>query len=450
MLYSAVSEQKIELTDEFQDALTLLQSPAQSHPLILITGKAGTGKTTLLTLFSRTTVKNTVVLATTGIAAVNVRGQTVHSFFHLKPGNLLDLQALKKLPRKTVNALETIIVDEASMLRADLLDAMDHILRISTGQNIPFGGKQIILFGDLFQLPPVEENPEKGLFDYFRTLYPSPYFFEARVIKETGIEVFELNRIFRQKNDDTFAQLLNKIREGHVTQAELDELLNCRKTEQEPGDCDDAIILSPTNEGASWRNRLRLDALEGEEFVYPATVDENFKKKNIPAEAELRLKRGAKIMMLNNNPAHYWVNGDIGSVYDLGQDFIKVEIKGRIHQVTPYVWEDVKYQFNPLSQKLEPKVQGFFKQYPLKPAWAITIHKSQGLTFNGVYLDIDRGAFATGQTYVALSQCRTLQGIHLKKAITLRDIRCDARVQDFFRHIRHTTKQPAESKAQKT
>ncbi len=429
-------DQSIELTDELKDALALLHAPARKYPLIFITGKAGTGKTTLLNYFARHTVKNTVVLATTGIAAVHVHGQTVHSFFHLKPGNLLDLENLKKLPRRTVDALETIIIDEASMLRADLLDAIDHILRISTRENVPFGGKQLILFGDLFQLPPVEETPAGGLFDYFRALYPSPYFFDARAAKESGIEVFELTRIFRQKDDGVFARLLNKIRANAVSQQELDSLLNCRKSESEPGDLEDTVILSPTNEGAAWRNQDRLARLPGKEFVYQAVVDETFKKKSVPAEVCLRLKRGAKIMMLSNHPDDYWVNGDLGTVYDLGDDFIKVELKGSIYQVEPYVWEDVKYVFNPLSQKLEPKVNGFFKQYPLKPAWAITIHKSQGLTFDSIYLDIGRGAFAPGQTYVALSRCRSLQGVKLKKDITLKDIRCDGRVQAFLRSVR--------------
>ena len=414
----------VEITDEFKDALALLEAPTEKYPLIFITGKAGTGKTTLLQFFAR------------NIAAVNVHGQTVHSFFHLKPGNLLDLDNLRKLPRRTVDALETIIIDEASMLRADLLDAMDHILRLSTRQNVPFGGKQIILFGDLFQLPPVEEAPSGGLFDYFHALYESPYFFDARVVKQTHIEVFELNRIFRQQGDNRFARLLNKIRENTVRQEEIDTLLSPRKTEAEPSDTDPIIILSPTNEGAARRNHERLRLLPGQEFVYPATVDEGFKKKGIPAERTLRLKQGAKIMMLNNHPDDYWVNGDIGTVYELGADFIKVELKVCVYQVDPYVWEDIRYEFNPLTKKLEPKVNGFFKQYPLKLAWAITIHKSQGLTFDGIYLDMGRGAFAPGQTYVALSRCRSLQGVHLKKDITLRDIRCDGRVTQFFKTIR--------------
>lgn len=436
MLYSVPPGQNVEITDEFKDALDLLESPAALRPLIFITGKAGTGKTTLLKLFARNTVKNAVVLATTGIAAVNVGGQTVHSFFRLKPGNLLDLENLKKLPRRTADALETVIIDEASMLRADLLDAMDHILRLSTGEDAPFGGKQVVLFGDLFQLPPVEEAPSGGLFDYFRAVYASPYFFDARVVAQTKIEVFELNRIFRQRENDGFARLLNKIRENEASQAELDALLNVRKSEQEPDDLDGAVILSPTNEGAAWRNQDRLARLPGKEFVYPAVVDETFQKKAVPAERALHLKRGAKIMMLNNDGNGQWVNGDIGVVYDLGEDFIKVELKGGIYRVEPHVWEDVKYVFNPLSQKLEPKVNGFFKQYPLKLAWAITIHKSQGLTFDEIYLDIGRGAFAPGQTYVALSRCRSLEGVRLKKDITLCDIRCDARVVSFFRSIR--------------
>ncbi len=436
MQYTTAPGQTIEITDEFKHALELLEAPAARYPLIFVTGKAGTGKTTLLEYFARNTVKNAVVLATTGIAAVNVHGQTVHSFFHLKPGNLLDLASLKKLPRRTVESLETIIIDEASMLRADLLDAIDHILRISTREDAPFGGKQLILFGDLFQLPPVEEAPSGGLFDYFHAIYQSPYFFDARVVKETKIEVFELQRIFRQKDDNRFAWLLNKIRENRATQLELDQLLNVRQTDSEPTEKDNTVILSPTNEGASWRNNSRLAQLSGKEFVYNAVVDETFKKKAVPAEHTLRLKRGAKIMMLNNNPDCAWVNGDIGTVYDLGEDFIKVELKGSIYEVQPYIWEDVKYVFNPLLQKLEPKVNGFFKQYPLKLAWAITIHKSQGLTFDSVYLDIGRGAFAPGQTYVALSRCRSLNGVKLKKPISLTDIRCDVRVQRFFQTVR--------------
>lgn len=430
----SANESPVILTDEFKDALTLLEAQPPIKPLIFITGRAGTGKTTLLRYFAEHSGQNTVVLATTGLAAINVRGQTVHSFFHLKPSNLLDKANLKRLPRKTVDAVDTIIIDEASMLRADLLDAIDHILQISTHSDEPFGGKKIVLFGDLFQLPPVEEQASGGLFDYFRQIYPSPYFFEAHVLRRLPTEVFELKRIFRQKADPEFARLLNLIREGRVTQPELDALLNTRKTFELPEKFENCIILSPTNREAAWRNLHYLSMLSGEEFTYNAAADESFQKKTPPAEQVLKLKKGAKIMMLVNDDD--WVNGDIGTVYDLGPDFIKVELKGRVYQVEPHVWEDVKYEFNPLTQKLEPNVKGFFKQYPLKLAWAITIHKSQGLTFDNIYLDIGRGAFAPGQTYVALSRCRTLAGVHLKKDIMVRDVLCDARVKQFFEYVR--------------
>lgn len=428
-------DHSIILTDEFKDALTLLESKPVFKPLIFITGRAGTGKTTLLKYFAQHTAQNVVVLATTGLAAINVHGQTVHSFFHLKPGNLLDMGLLRRLPRKTVDNFDTLIIDEASMLRADLLDAMDHILRISTHNQEPFGGKQVILFGDLFQLPPVEESEQSGLFDYFNARYASPYFFEAQVLKELPLEVFELKRIFRQHADRDYAHLLNLIREGKISQPQLDSQLNTHVSPETPDVLDNSILLATTNYSAMWRNRSQLAKLPGTEYIYPATADETFTK-TPPADKELHLKKGAKIMMLVNDDN--WVNGDIGTVHDLGPDFIQVELKGAIYDVKPHVWEEVTYEFNPFSQKLQPKVKGFFKQYPLKLAWAITIHKSQGLTFDNIYLDMGRGAFATGQTYVALSRCRTLSGVHLKRPISTSDVQCDNRVQQFFAQVKGT------------
>lgn len=424
------------LTDEFKHALELLESRPAVMPLIFITGRAGTGKTTLLRYFVEHTGQNTVVLATTGVAAINVRGQTVHSFFRLKPCNLLDPANLHKLPRRIVDSIDTIIIDEASMLRADLLDAIDYILQQSACNDLPFGGKKIILFGDLFQLPPVEESSEGGLFDAFREFYQSPYFFDAKVVSHLPIEIFELSRIFRQREDRDFVHLLNLIREGKATQPQLDSLLNTRVVPAEPAPAENSIILATTNQNAAWRNRHFLNLLAGAEFVYSATADDSFKK-TAPAEKELHLKRGAKIMMLTNTDN--WVNGDIGTVYDLGQTYIKVEIKGTVYDVEPFVWEDVRYEFNPLAKKLQPRVQGFFKQYPLKLAWAITVHKSQGLTFDNIYLDIGHGAFATGQTYVALSRCRTLNGIQLKRPIRIKDVLCDQRVRHFFEYVNGTT-----------
>ncbi|MBP5429346.1 MAG: AAA family ATPase [Elusimicrobiaceae bacterium] len=427
------AEQPPILTDEFKDALALLESKPATRPLIFITGRAGTGKTTLLKYFAQHTAQNVVVLATTGLAAINVHGQTVHSFFRLKPGNLLDRNLLRRLPRKTVESFDTLIIDEASMLRADLLDALDHILQISTRCEEPFGGKQLILFGDLFQLPPVEETEHSGLFDYFQARYKSPYFFDAQVFSRLPLEVFELKRIFRQRADKDYASLLNAIREGRVSQPQLDSQLNGRVSAETPAILENSILLATTNQSAQWRNHSQLAQLPGQEFVYTATADETFTK-TPPADRELHLKKGAKIMMLVNSDN--WVNGDIGTVHDLGPDFIQVELKGVVYEVQPHVWDEVRYEFNPLTQKLTPHVKGFFKQYPLKLAWAITVHKSQGLTFENIYLDMGRGAFAPGQTYVALSRCRTLAGVHLKRPILTSDVQCDARVQQFFDQVK--------------
>ena len=427
------AEQPTILTDEFKDALALLESKPATRPLIFITGRAGTGKTTLLKYFAQHTAQNVVVLATTGLAAINVHGQTVHSFFRLKPGNLLDRNLLRRLPRKTVESFDTLIIDEASMLRADLLDALDHILQISTRCEEPFGGKQLILFGDLFQLPPVEETEHSGLFDYFQARYKSPYFFDAQVFSRLPLEVFELKRIFRQRADKDYASLLNAIREGRVSQPQLDSQLNGRVSAETPAILENSILLATTNQSAQWRNHSQLAQLPGQEFVYTATADETFTK-TPTADRELHLKKGAKIMMLVNSDN--WVNGDIGTVHDLGPDFIQVELKGVVYEVQPHVWDEVRYEFNPLTQKLTPHVKGFFKQYPLKLAWAITVHKSQGLTFENIYLDMGRGAFAPGQTYVALSRCRTLAGVHLKRPILTSDVQCDARVQQFFDQVK--------------
>ena len=430
------TEPNLILTDEFKDALALLESRPAVTPLVFITGRAGTGKTTLLRYFAQHTGQRTVILATTGLSAINVRGQTVHSFFRLTPYTVLNPRKHRALPREVIDNLDTIIIDEASMLRADLLDAVDHILQKSTRTNEPFGGKKIVLFGDLFQLPPVEEKNESGLFSYFQSMYPSPYFFDAKVMKDVPLEVFELKRIFRQKEDRDFARLLNLIREGHITQPELDSLLNKQLASSVPENMENGIILSPTNQNAAWKNRQYLTRLPGEEFIYRAELDETFTK-NPPTEPELHLKKGAKIMMLTNTDN--WVNGDLGTVYDLGPDFIHVQIHNEVYEVTPHVWEDVSYAFDPNTQKLQTEVKGVFRQYPLKLAWAVTIHKSQGLTFDNIYLDIGRGAFAPGQTYVALSRCRTLKGVHLKQKITTRDILCDPRVTRFFNYVRGNT-----------
>ena len=418
----------ILITDEFKEALALLNNPENNF--IFLTGKAGTGKSTLLKLFEQTSPQRTVLTAPTGIAALNIGGQTLHSFFKIKPGNFFDERRLKKLPMRVIESFDTLIIDECSMLRADLLDAVDYILRISAGSQRPFGGKQLILCGDLYQLPPVVEDNygERGLLDYFTNVYQSPYFFDSFAAQATPLKIFELQRIFRQQEGGEFAKLLNKIRSREITQFELDSLLNAPRLQEEPPVS--SIILTSTNAAAARCNKTFLDALETPAFTYEAQALDGFADKAAPAEQNLMLKKGAKVMLLVNGK--FWVNGDIGFVEDIGPDYIRVSLRGFTHTIEPYTWQDIKYEYDPRSNKLQAKVKGTFTQYPLKLAWAITIHKSQGLTFDNIFLDIGAGAFAAGQTYVALSRARTLEGIHLKKPLSLRDIRTDERIKKFF------------------
>jgi ATP-dependent exoDNAse (exonuclease V) alpha subunit len=417
---------EILITEEFKEALKLLNNPENNF--IFLTGKAGTGKSTLLRLFEQTSPSRCVLLAPTGIAALNIGGQTLHSFFKIKPGNLLDLKNLKKLSRRAINSFDTLIIDEVSMLRADLLDAVDYILRAGSAVQKPFGGKQVILCGDIYQLPPVEEGRENGLFGLFNSVYQSPYFFDSNVARLAPLKVFELHRIFRQQEGGAFANLLNKIREQQITQAELDMFLNIRQHGGKPPA--DTIILTPTNAVAASRNNACLYALEGKAYSYQAHLSESFEKKQTPADKTLTLKKGAKIMLLVNGK--FWVNGDIGFVHDIGPDYIEISLRGFTHRVEPHTWQDVKYEYNPQTARLETAVRGTFTQYPLKLAWAITIHKSQGLTFDNIYLDMGAGSFAPGQTYVALSRARTLEGVYLKRGIYLRDIKTDGRIKEFL------------------
>ncbi len=415
------------IDDTFIKAFNFLNDPTENF--IFLTGRAGTGKTTLLKYFAEHTAARCVLCAPTGIAAINLGGQTLHSFFRIKPNDLLEPQLLKKLPAKTADAFDILIIDEASMLRADLLDAIDLILKKSTDNPRPFGGKKIILCGDLWQLPPVLEEHDTNFLNYFNMLYKSPYFFDALCISQTELKILELKHNFRQSLDDDFAELLNKIRSGTITQSELDAELNTPRALAEP-EGDTAITLTATNYNAQHRNALMLAKLPGESFSYQAEISENFNKKTIPAEPLLTLKKGAKIMMLVNDK--YWVNGDIGTVEDLGPSYIRVNIRGALYSIEPHTWQEVKYEPLPAGNKLIPVVKGTFTQYPLKLAWAITIHKSQGLTFDSICLDMGRGAFASGQTYVALSRARTLSGVYLKKPLRISDIKTDKRIISFF------------------
>jgi len=434
---------KIEINEEFDRALQLLEQKFQS---LFITGKAGTGKSTLLEYFRQRTKKNVAVLAPTGVAALNVNGQTIHSFF-LIPPNITPQKVLEhKLSKKRINLirkLDMIIIDEASMLRADLLDCIDVSLRHHRGQeNEPFGGVQMVFIGDLYQLPPVVASAHER--QLFSTHYSSPYFFSARCLEHVDMQFLELEKIYRQK-DDGFISLLNKIRDNSVNSEDIEAL----NTRYDPSFDDDklkdfVITLTTTNAAADDKNVRELKKLSAEKESFFGELDGDFKRKTLPTSMELDLKVGAQVMMLSNDPMGRWVNGSIGKIIGIefddvvGDDLVIVDLNGKKSiEIKRHTWNIHKYFFNEETGQLDTEVAGSFTQFPLRLAWAVTIHKSQGKTFDNVVIDIGRGTFAHGQIYVALSRCTSFEGIVLKKRIEKRHIWMDRKVNDFFNHMRY-------------
>ena len=419
--------ENFELTPDLSRAFDLMENTGQH---LYITGKAGTGKSTLLQYFKQKTGKKIVTLAPTGIAAINVGGSTIHSFFRFPP-HLITKDKIHRVRGKQdlFDALDTVMIDEVSMVRADVMDGIDYSLRINRGLlKEPFGGVQVILVGDLCQLPPIVE---KDLAEYFKDSYEGPFFFSAGIIKEINPEVIELQKVFRQ-NDPEFVELLNRVRNKKIETSDL------RRLNERHGKGPDksrlAITLTSTNAQASEINRSHLDSLDSEEFVFDAIVLEDFDEKSYPADRQLRLKRGAQVMMVKNDPSKRWVNGTLGMIQRLSNDLVEVSFPGGLTcAVEPLTWEKIEYEYDKEEGRIEPVITGSFLQYPIKLAWAITIHKSQGKTFDEVIIDLGTGAFAHGQTYVALSRCRSFEGIHLKTPIQHRDIILDSRVGALLR-----------------
>lgn len=393
---------------------------------VFLTGKAGTGKSTFLRYIAEKTHKNFVVVAPTGIAAINARGETIHSFFGvpfgpLQPGDAR-LKKNKYNEEKTqiMENLQLLIIDEISMVRADLLDAIDYILRKVRRNPYPFGGVQVLLVGDLFQLEPVVVQDEKHFLENY---YRSPYFFHAWVLREVDLVNIELEKIYRQQ-DPFFIKILNAIRNNTATYDDLIKL-NRRPSRVMSDDEKFYITLSTTKRNADKTNTEKLAALQTEEFLFKGEVEGDFPEKNLPTDKMLRLKKGAQVIFVKNESAmpRRWVNGTIGVVEEITENSIKVKLdNGKVVEVFEEIWENVKFKYNTEKNKIEEEVIGKFTQYPVKLAWAITIHKSQGLTFDNVILDLGTGAFAAGQLYVALSRCRTLEGIILRNKIRQRDI----------------------------
>jgi ATP-dependent DNA helicase PIF1 len=393
-----------------------------------------------------------VVLAPTGVAAINVRGQTIHSFFKFKPD--ITVEKIKK-PRKDAKSsiykkLDAIVIDEVSMVRADLLDCVDTFLRLNgPSKKDPFGGIQMIFVGDLYQLPPVLKGEEREIFS---SVYETPYFFSAHVFSRLKMEFIELEKVYRQ-HDEHFISLLNAIRNNSITPENL-ALLNRRYIpDYEPSLDDFFIYLTTTNDMADRINTKQLDKLREDLYKFEGSIDGEFGKEYLPTAVSLQIKIGAQIMMLTNDSLGRWVNGTIGKIKAVNNDgagapLIIAELPdGEEVEITPWVWQIFRFFIE--EHKLESEVIGTFTQYPLTLAWAVTIHKSQGKTFEKVIIDIGKGTFAHGQMYVALSRCTSLEGIVLKKPIQKNHIWMDYKVMNFLTGFQYQKAEKACSVDQK-
>ncbi len=420
----------MKFTPEFEQAFDLME---YSEEHLFLTGKAGTGKSTLLTYFRKYTSKKIVVLAPTGIAALNVGGQTIHSFFGFPPRPMKAGEIRKRKDDAIYKSLDTIVIDEISMVRADMLDNINLFLKKNgPRRDKVFGGIQMIMIGDLFQLPPViSSEVEEQLLGM---QYYSPFFFSAYALQGQKLHCFELTRVFRQLNQK-FVGLLNEVRVGNAGSKVLDELNKAYKGPYGVTWTDNTIILTGTNYLAKKINENRLNRLPSQLFKYKGKKEGEISKMQLPTDEILFLKEDAQVMFVRNDMDGRWVNGTLGRVCELGADYIMVEVVKdetiQRYDIQRDVWEMRKYTFNQKKQEIESEVVGSFEQYPIRLAWAVTIHKSQGKTFEHIVIDLGRGAFAPGQVYVALSRCTTLEGISLTKPLNPSDIFADERVVAF-------------------
>lgn len=435
-----------------QEALFRLIEDTREH--VFVTGRAGTGKSTLLQHLAWNTSKQIAVCAPTGVAALNVEGQTIHSLFKLPLGVIgAHDEAQSDATRKLLNAIDTLVIDEISMVNADLMDAIDRALRQARGRRgEPFGGTQVVMFGDPYQLAPVP--PRGDELRYVRDHYRSFWFFDAKVwvgeaatdgILDVGsygaeLNIRELVDIHRQA-DPAFKAMLNAVRYGRVT-ADIAQVLNDTgaRTPPDPADGEHPIItLATRNDIVNSINRRHLDELVGREQTAVAEINGDFGRGDAayPADVELKLKVGAQVMFLRNDTASFgepprWVNGTIGTVTRIAGDTVRVDVEGQEFDVEPSVWEKYRYSYNPGSKSLSRDIVAEFTQFPLKLAWAVTIHKSQGKTYDRAIIDLGSGAFAPGQTYVALSRLTSLEGLYLSRPLRPRDIQVDPDVQRFM------------------
>ncbi|GAF04275.1 ATP-dependent DNA helicase [Saccharicrinis fermentans] len=428
---------------EFQDALKLVEYTNRS---VFLTGKAGTGKSTFLKYICAKTNKKHVVVAPTGIAAINAGGQTMHSFFKIpfrpilpddpdlstQNGRIYDFLKYRKNHQKLIKEMELLIIDEVSMLRVDILDFIDRVLRVFSGNmQVPFGGKQLLMVGDVFQLEPVVKREEWGILKRF---YQTPFFFSARVFRNLPMIQIELKKVYRQSNPE-FVNLLDRVRVNAVKQEDI-KTINHRFNPTYNAPLDELFItLATRRDTVDYINDHKLKELQEEEIAFEGYISGEFPESALPTPQHLILKENAQVMFIkNDSPERRWYNGSLGRIDEINEEGIYVRLENEeVHLVEKEVWRNVRYKYDEKNNRIVEEEIGSYQQYPLKLAWAITVHKSQGLTFDKVMIDFSGGAFAGGQLYVALSRCRSLQGIIMKSQITPRDVIVKRECVDFSR-----------------
>lgn len=421
----------MEISRQHKDVLQMILAGQN----IFLSGAAGTGKSTFLRFLQKILGqdKNIITLAPTGVAALNVTGQTIHSFFKLKPSVITPESIAKRRKAKGYQKIDLLIIDEISMVRSDVFSAIDMLLRKNgKSPHEPFGGVQILLIGDLYQLPPIVSRHEQSI---FKDLFPSAFFFDCEAFRQGEFTLIELEHIYRQ-SDNHFIHILQNIRKGNISPSLLHDLNLRHKNNfsQQEILSHEPMVLTGRNETADEINNYHLEKISEREHIFEGEFEGEFNldTMRLPVPLCLSLRKGAKVMMVRNDNLGRWVNGTIGTVVEMSDDAVYISVKNKIYRVEADKWDNISYFFNEQKNMWESKIVGSYIQMPMILAWAITIHKSQGQTLESCLLSLEGGAFATGQVYVALSRCRSLEKLYLSQTISARDIKVSMDVKNFF------------------